>query len=70
MDVYFLATRAPVPQECVDCQAPAILYQPEPKQLTLPTPAQALHNPKAPRSRIAGAVGLQQFLPFPETFFQ
>ncbi len=38
MDVYFLATGALLPKECVDCQASAILYQPELQQLTPPPP--------------------------------
>lgn len=56
MDVYFLATRVLVPEECVDCQASAILYQPEPEQLTPPPhKTQPLH--KLCYRGMVGAVG-------------
>lgn len=42
MDVYSLATGEPLPEECVDCQACAILHQ---KRLTT--------NPPPPHSQIS-----------------
>lgn len=77
MDVYFLATRALVPKECIDCQASAILYQPEPKQLTPPphpqtppTPTQTLLHPKGKPHEGALLEPLVNDPPFWETFFK
>lgn len=79
MDVYYLATRAPVPEECVDCQASATLYQPEPQQLT-PTPpppdspdayTQTLVHPKI-KPHAGAWLGLLEVNepPFRETMFK